>query len=209
MFLFSLRFFVGRPDFVSFSSNILSLQWNLKPSIELEMSSFSNCIFDAEFEDDPYSKVLLSLIRCSNTSVILQIHSEKLGDMLISIENGRPVLDEQEVVSRNTRSVTNGAKKRYDDILVDDDLLFEISETAPEVSPPLALLLHVNVYLAEDWLKLHRSYAHETATQVLKNAGMILQHRSLDTKIMLENRTFELTKNIQIRVGVDSYVKLK
>jgi len=102
----------GRPDFVSFSSNILSLQWNFKPSIEVEMRSFSNCMFDGVFEDDPYSKVLLSLIRCSNTSVILQIHSEKLGDMLISIENGRPVLDEQEVVSRNTRSVTNGTKKK-------------------------------------------------------------------------------------------------
>jgi len=65
------------------------------------------------------------------------------------------------------------------------------------------------VYLAEDWLKLHRSYAHETAKQVLKNAGMILQHRSLDTKIMLENRTFELTKNIQInRRGFKTFDKI-
>jgi len=193
----------GPPDFVTFSSNILSLQWNSNHSNEVEMTSSSNCMFEGIFENEPSSKVLLSLTRCSNSSLILQIHSEKVGDMLVSFANGKPVIANnvkgREVISRSSRSATKEEESIYDDILVDDDdLSFEISDSAPEVSPPIALLLHLNVYLAKDWLRLHRSYAHETAAQVVKHAGMILQHHSLDTKIVLENRTFELDENVKI-----------
>ena len=171
--------------------------WNSSFPTEVKMnpsSHSSHCMFEGSLEDEPDSRVLVTLARCSNTTLDIQIHSRKVGDILASYENGvhvdEEVVIDNNIVKRESRSGINSDP--YDDYITDldfydefydiSDLEFEF-EDEPLPSAPLAL--NVNVYLDVDWLKSHQSYAQVTASQVVKQAAMILKHPSLDIKIEL------------------------
>jgi len=182
----------GVPEFVTFHSSTLSLKWGANLSTDVKLKPSSQCIFEGSFEDEPDSKVLVTLAMCSNTALDIHIHSKNMGDILASYKNGKLV--EEEVVTDNNNDLKRSVvgSDPYDDYITDFDFydeFYNISELEYEFEddplPSAPLTLHVNVYLDVDWLKAHQSYAQETAGQVVKQAAMILQHPSLDIKIEL------------------------
>jgi len=182
---------IGIPVSVSFEFPYLTLNWGSYPSTVVELNPSDNCLFEGHFEDEPASAVLVT--GCNNASFGLQLHSEKFQDMMFSTNNGTLValdkLDEEENHERSSRSLPD-SDEAFSDYISDFNFYDEFYDVdnaeVDEIKLPTApLVLHVNVYLDIDWLKYHRAYAEQTAIQVIKQASLILQHRSLHTKIEL------------------------
>ena len=204
-----------------FSPDRLTLQavWanNYTALALLEDGQRDDCIFPGKFGKDAGSNVLVTGCDLDDEPSV-QIQSPKFGDYLLTINRDGSIkhveLDEEEdyeellFVSDDLPGVAaghNGRVRREDDFDYDYgdefDIVAEDYANLPDLDDyevddidlPLEVEMQINLYLDPSFLKKFGSKAESKAKQAVSQAGLLMQHESLDSKIKLVLNTIHIS----------------
>jgi len=197
----------------------LTIRWsnNFTAVAQLTDEKKEDCIFHGKFVEDEESEVLVT--GCTPDELSVQIQSSMYGDELFTVtREGKVNLlepgdedydDELLFFSEDFPQVQpgrNGRTKREDDYY---DLTFESEdlENLPKLDDyevddnllPSRIEMQLSVYLDPAFVQLHgRSRSKNVAKQVVEQAGLLMKHSSIVTKVKLvpRNRFYNSNKHL-------------
>ena len=190
-----------------FNENKAMLEWsnNIETTVELETTSFEDCIYEGTFTEEQDSAILVT--GCENEVKNIQIQSLLFGDIVASSFNGKVKLltgtdhlhdiianDIDEPEDNKTNEFLNRTKRSYvSDPDFSDQFPFGLEDydaqfdgDTGESNLPTSLIMNLNVYMSDSWRE--KSNYDRNAKRVVAHAQQFLQHRTLDTKIVLVPR---------------------
>jgi len=185
---------------------MLTVRWNNNFTAVAVLIDKEDCIFPGKFLLDEESEVLVTGCTTANEEIAVQFQSRKFGDYIFTVtkegkikqvENDVDEYEELVFISEDYFGVgteENGRVKREDEDYYEDFyFLSDDLEILPDLDDyeiddelqPKEVELQLTVYLDLDFKKLHGRKAKTRARQIVVQAGLLMKHSSLATKISL------------------------